>query len=377
MPRMISLIVMGVAVAALVGCSSVPRGAALSSEILQAQQADHAAFQVVSVKRDSLDALAQWPATGWSGQYTWIDGTRGPQSPLIRSGDKVSLVIWDSQENSLLTPGASKQAVLPAMVVSAKGTVFVPYLGEVALRNLTPDAARAKVQKAMEPIVPSAQVQLSVEAGQRNSVALVGGVARPGSYPLPDRNHSVLSLIADGGGVQSSLRNPVVRLIRSGKAYEIRAERLLADPALNIALRGDDKIVVEEDKRYFTALGATGREELVPFERETVTAMEALSMIGGLSDSRANLNSVLVLRDYPKTAVRADASAELSGPSQEQVIFTFDLTSAEGLFAARKFQINPKDTVFGTEAVITSARTVLGLVGSLVGVSTAVSNVTN
>lgn len=351
------------------GCS-LPRGAALSSEILHEKDAENPSFQVVHVSRDNIPALQGWPVTGWTGSYDWFSNPRGPQSNLIRNGDMVQLVIWDSQENSLLAPAATKQADLPPMAVSPTGMIFIPYLGEIEVRNMTPDAARKKIQAAMEPIAPAAQVQLSLKPGQRNSVDLVGGVARPGSYPLPSRNYTILSLLAQGGGIDPGLRNPVVRLIRDGRSYEIRAESLTANPRLNTTLRGDDKVVIESDKRYFTALGATGREMLVYFDRETYTAMEALSVIGGLSDSRADLKSVLVLRDYPAKALRKDGT----GPEQQQVVFVFDLTSADGLFAARKFQINPDDTVFATEALVTSARTVLGLIGSVVGISNTASN---
>ncbi|WP_281248654.1 polysaccharide biosynthesis/export family protein [Thalassovita taeanensis] len=354
------------------GCS-LPRGAALSSEILAEKHREHPSFQVVSVSRDNINVLGEWPVTGWKGSYNWINAQRGPQSPLIRTGDLLHLVIWDSQENSLLISTGTKQAKLDSLAVSTKGEVFIPYLGAVQVRNMTPDAAREKIQAALEPIVPSAQVQLSLQAGLRNSVDLVGGVSRPGTYPLPDRNYTIVSLLAQGGGISANLRNPVVRLNRGNSSYEIRAERLMSEPQLNTTLRGDDKIVVEEDQRFFTALGATGREELVYFEREHITAMEALSTIGGLSDGRANLKSVLILRDYPAKALHKNTA----GPTQEQVIFTFDLTSADGLFAARKFGINPQDTVFATEAVVTSARTVLGLIGSVVGVSNAVNNISN
>lgn len=356
----------------LAGCT-IPRGAALSTEILKEQNKAEPSFQVVSVTRANVSALAKWPATGWSGNYSWINNQRGPESPLIRTGDELELVIWDSQENSLLIGSQAKQTALPKTVVSPSGTVFIPYLGEISVRNLTPLDAREKIQKAMEPIVPSAQVQLTVVPGRQNSVDLVSGVPSPGTYPLPNRNYTLLSLLAQGGGIQTSLRNPVVRLVRAGRSYEIRADRLMSEPQLNTTLRGDDKVMVEEDNRFFTALGATGREELVYFDRDNITAIEALSLIGGLSDSRANLKSVLVLRDYPAQTLRYDGT----GPSQKQVVFAFDLTTADGLFAARKFRINPQDTVLGTETLLTSARTVLGLIGSVVGVSNAVSTASN
>jgi polysaccharide export outer membrane protein len=276
------------------------------------------------------------------------------------------LVIWDNQENSLLTSDNQKTVSLAPMEVSSRGTIFVPYLGEVVINGLTPDAARAAVQKAMEPIAPSAQVQLAVESGTGNSVDLVSGVGKPGSYPMPNRNYSVLSLLAEGGGVSPSLKNPLVRLIRSGKTYEIRADRLFSEANKNTTLRGGDKVIVSEDDRYFTALGATGKENLIYFEQDQITALEAMSLVGGINDTRANPKGVLVLREYPEKAVRSDGG---KGPTMRHVVFTFDLTTADGLFAARNFNVNPQDTVLATESPLAAANTVFGLVRSVVGLN--------
>ena len=91
-----------VAVTALAACS-LPRGAALTSEIVKEERSDTSAFQVVRVGRANAAAVAHWPGTGTNSSYRWPTGTRGPQSAVIRSGDKVNLSIWNNQENSLLT----------------------------------------------------------------------------------------------------------------------------------------------------------------------------------------------------------------------------------------------------------------------------------
>lgn len=351
----------------LTSCA-MPRGAAMVSEVLNEKDKQSPSFQVVEVTRDALAGLATWPMTGWNGQYRWLSANRGPSAPVIRNGDSIGLIIWDSQENSLLTSPAEKSVNMAQLVVSPSGTVFVPYLGDVVVAGMTPDAARKEIQDQILPIAPDAQIQIAHTSGQENSADLVGGVANPGTYPLAGRDVSILSLIAQGGGIASTLRNPLVRLIRAGQTYEIRAERLFADASNNILVRGNDKVLVEEDKRYFTALGATGSEKLVYFEKEKITALEAMSLIGGLSDSRANPKGVLVLRDYDAKQIRP------TGPTMQQVVFTFDLTSADGLFAARKFQVNPMDTVLATESPVTTVRTITGLLGSLVGLGTTIGN---
>ncbi|MDU8929432.1 polysaccharide biosynthesis/export family protein [Alisedimentitalea sp. MJ-SS2] len=353
----------------LAGCT-LPRGAGMVKEILKEQDKDAPSFQVVEVTRANVAALRKWPATGWAGGYRWLSGSRGPAGTLIRPGDVVDLVIWDSQENSLLTPNGDKVVEMRGLVVSPTGDIFVPYVQDMRINGLSPQAAREKIQEALLPVSPDAQVQLSHRSGQSNSADLVSGVAKPGAYPLEGRNITILSLIARGGGISNKLRNPLVRLIRSGKTYEVRADDLFANASKNVVIRGNDKVLVEEDQRYFTALGATGREELVHFEKEQLTALEVLSIIGGLSDSRANPKGVLVLRDYTAKQVRRDGK----GPEMQQVVFTFDLTTADGLFAARKFEINPRDTVLATESPVTAVRTIMSLLGTAIGLGTTIND---
>jgi polysaccharide export outer membrane protein len=348
---------------ALAGCA-LPRGAGLVGEVLKEQDSESPTFQVVEVTRAGMAQLASWPRARSTGGHGWIKAGRGPDSQIIRANDRVSVTIWDNEPNSLLTSAGGKSITIPEVAVSSDGTIFLPYVEKVAITGQTPDQARTTLQEALARVAPSAQVQLSVQPGQGNAVDVVAGVARPGTYPLPDRNSSILSVIAQAGGIPPDLRNPLVRLIRGGRTYEIAADRLLADAAMNTTLQGRDKIVVEEDARYFTALGATGTERIVYFDQESISALEAMSMLGGLSEGRANPRGVLILRDYPASVLRRDGS----GPAMTQVVFTFDLTGADGLFAARSFEVAPGDTVLATESPVVAARTIAALVGSFFSV---------
>lgn len=346
----------------LAACST-PRGAALQSEVLRGQNDENAEFQVVEITKETVAQVAHWPPTGWPGSYAWLPNSSGVNSPLIASGDKISLVIWDPQSNSLIAANGQRYVSLPNLTVSPEGTLFVPYVGDIEVRGKTPSQVRQEIETALAPTVPSAQVQLTVDVGRLNSVDVVTGVGRAGPYPLMDRNTTILSLIAQAGGISTNLRNPLVRLIRNGKTYEIRSESLFSDASKNVLLKGGDKVFVEEDRRYFTTLGATGREELIYFDREEVSAMEALSRVGGLVDARADPKGILVLRNYPESTLRQD----MSGPQKTQVVFTIDLTTAGGLFAARSFEINPDDTILVTESPVVAATSIMGLIGTAFG----------
>ncbi|PIE06854.1 MAG: polysaccharide biosynthesis protein [Rhodobacterales bacterium] len=345
------------AASGLAGCG-LPAGAPLQSQILAQADAEDPSFEVVEVTQANLRQLRKWPATGWRGHYRWLTAGGGGPTNLVRADDRINLVIWDSQDNSLLASPGARATNMADLVVSPGGTIFVPYVGEVVLGGLSPQAARQVVQREIERISPSAQVQLTVVPGTTNSVDLVRGVQKPGPVPLPSRNFTILNAISAGGGIGTNLRNPLVRLIRDGKTYEIPAERLLSDGVHNIALRGGDKVIVDEDQRRFVIAGATG-DRLVQFNREHITAMEALSMAGGLSESRADPGGILILRDYPASAVRADGRG---GPPKQQVVFNVNLTTADGLFAAREFEIHPDDLVMVTEAPMVAGIQILNLV---------------
>lgn len=342
----------------------MPRGAALQSEVLKGAEAEDANFAVVPVTRENLVMLQGWPSTG-GGIGPWVRASGSKGQLAIKPGDTVDMVIWDSQQNSLLTSGAQKTVDIKGLKVTPEGMIFIPYLDQIQISGMSAEEARSKIQTQLEPVVPSAQVQLYVQPGSNNTVDLVSGVAKPGRYPLEDRGFSILSLLSEGGGVVQGLRNPIIRLQREGSAYALPVSDLFDTPGNNTVLRGGDRVVVEADDRYFLSLGATGKEEIVYFPKNSVTALDALSLAGGVDNARADLKGVLVLREYPTKALRQD----MSGPAMQQVVFTFDLTSVGGLFAARNFQINPKDVVLATESPVTKTGTILGLIGSALGIT--------
>lgn len=349
----------------LVAACDLPRGAPIQAEVLAAAEAPDADFAVHPVTRATLGMISTWPATGPRRPERWVPRSRGPITPVIAPGDRIDLTIWDSEENSLLSTPAQKQVAMGELVVSAAGTVFVPYVEEVRVAGMTPDAARRAIQSELRAIVPSGQVQLKLVSGRHNSVDVVAGVANPGSYPLTDRNTTVLSVLSAAGGVPPEMRNPQLRLIREAEVYGIALSRLYAEPQLDTTLRGGDKIVVEPDDRHFLALGASGREQAVYFTKDELSALDAVTLMGGLNDQRGNPRGVLILRRYPAAAVRSDGL----GPDKARVVFTIDLTTADGLFSAGEFRIQPGDLVLATESPVTAAQTILGLIGSTMRVA--------
>ena len=364
LPRHIGRLLLLALLPLLAACTALPRTAAVQGEILREAQDEAREIAVVAVTRAGLERIAGWPAV--APRHGWLPQSRGPDSPVIRPGDRITLTVWDNDPASLLTADGQKQVEIAALPVSPQGSIFVPYLDEVVVTGQTPDQARRMIQDQLDAILPSAQVQLALDPGRRSSADLLGGVGTPGSYPLPDRNFTILNLISAGGGVSDGLAHPQVRLLRDGRVYRIPLARLKEEPGLDTVLRGGDTVSVEEDERSFIALGAAGQQDLIPFGRPRVSALDAVSMIGGVAAERGAPGGILVLREYPAAAVRPDGVA---GPDRQRVVFTLDLTNADGLFSARHFQIAPDDLVLVTEAPVNSLRAILGIFGQTLGIT--------
>lgn len=354
---------------ALASCG-LPRGAGFQSEVLAASRANTAAqgeepvydFAVYEVNRETLPVLQGWPAT-IDAPLPWIAAQEQPASLLIATGDIVQVTIWDAEENSIF--GGTGVTPLQPATVSSDGRIFVPYIGDLRVTGMSPSTARTRIEEELIMTVPSAQVQLSVEPGRANTANLASGFLAPGLYPLTDRNVKILDVFSQAGGPNPEFNSPQVRLVRGGKTYGIPFQRLLKDPRANIAMRGGDRVYIEDDARKFIALGATGTQSIIDFPEIDFSALEALAFIGGVNAGSANPEGILVLREYDASAV-ADG---ISGPPKERVVFTIDLTTADGLFSAGNFMLEGDDLIYGTESALGPALTLFGLTNTLASIA--------
>lgn len=354
--------------ATLASCGVIPRGAGLQSEILAASdQTDDLGrpeFAIEEVTRDNLAVFAEWPTIN-TPHLHWINRVDQPNNRTISAGDRVTVTLWSNEENGLLMPPGQRMLTLPEMQVSSGGFVFLPYVGNQKINGMSPERAREVIQDEYSDVTPSVQVQLSLVEGRARTVSVVSGVSQPGSYPLADNDVTILQVLSDAGGVSQAFDNPQIRLQRGGELYGVSVERLLSSPRLDTTLNGGDKIYVEEDGRSFLSLGAAGTEAVHPFTQDTITALEALSIIGGVSESRADAQGILILRRYPARTVKADRS----GPDHPRTVFTLDLTSADGLFSADQFALQSGDLVYVTESPLTAASSIFAAIGSVFGVA--------
>ncbi|WP_281983936.1 polysaccharide biosynthesis/export family protein [Thalassorhabdomicrobium marinisediminis] len=357
---------------AVVASCGLPRSGPTKTEIFSGSVMESGdAFVLLVDDRVNLVASVT-PALGFSAGFRNA-GALG--SDTIRAGDVLGLTIWENVRDPLLVPSGQNATVLEEVQVDGSGFIFVPYAGRIRAAGNTPEAIRRIITNKLEEQTPDPQVQVRRLAGDGATVSVVGAVGAQGVYAIERPTRTLSSMLARAGGVTVPPEIAQVRVVRGDHSDAIWFEDLYAHPGHDIALRAGDKIFVEQDTRSFTALGATGSQNRVPFESQTISAIEAIAQVGGLNTNLADPTGVFVFRNEPEEiANQLVGRTDLVGT--QRVVYVLDLTRPNGMFLARDFAIRDEDTVYVTEAPFSQFnKTISAAFGTLGQVNSAAAAV--
>ncbi|WP_101068526.1 polysaccharide biosynthesis/export family protein [Roseovarius salinarum] len=355
------------AVALVASCGVLPRTGPNKREIYAGSVQKQGDAFVVSVNDRVTRATAVRPALGFSEEFKRA-GKLG--SDTIRPGDTLGLTVWENVDDGLLSGEMGNQTVLEEVQVDGSGFIFVPYAGRIRAAGNTPEAVRRIITSKLDEQTPDPQVEVRRLAGDGATVSVVGAVGAQGVYPIERPTRTLSSMLAAAGGVAIEPEVAQITVIRNGQRDRVWFQDLYKDPSFDIALRADDRILVEQDTRAFTALGATGAQARVPFETQTLSALEAIAQVGGLLSNAADPTGVFVMRNEPaEIANQVLGRSDLQGA--QRLIYVLDLTKPNGMFMARDFSIRDDDTLYVTEAPFTQAnKAISALTGTLTTVDT-------
>lgn len=288
---------------------------------------------------------------------------------LIRPGDLLSLTIFENVSDGLLAGEGANAAQLTTLQVDTSGFIFIPYAGRIRAAGNTPEQLREIITRNLDEQTPDPQVIVTREAGNGATVVIAGDVNGQGIFPIERPTRTLSGMLAAAGGSALDPEITRVTLVRGGHTGTVWYQDIFRDPAVDIALRADDRIVVEGDTRQFTALGATGAQTIVEFESRVISAIDAIASVGGLNPSLADPTGVFVLRNEPEELANLVLGrTDLIGT--QRMIYVLDLTAPTGMFEARDFVIRDGDTVYVTSAPITQFNTAISaLTGTLSGVT--------
>jgi len=353
---------------ALVAACGLPRSGPNKRELLAGSIDKKGDAYIVKVTPEVSRATAVQPSFGFS------DGFRNAgvvASDMISSGDTLNISVYENvKDDPLLGNTGQRVSALSSVQVDGQGYIFIPYAGRIKAAGQTSEGLRQAITRKLEDQTPDPQVSVSRLAGEGSTVSISGQAGANGVYPIEASTRTLATMLAKSGGVTIDPGIAIVRVTRGGHTGKIWLKDLYETPSLDIALRPGDKIMIEEDSRKFIALGATGSQSTVPFESATMSALEAIATVGGLSTMAADPKGVFVLRDESEEIARnVLGRPDLVG--DQRIVYVLNLTEPTGLFEARDFQIRDGDTLYVTEAPFVQWQKTLG---AITGSTAAASN---
>lgn len=364
--RAVRFAVLFVVATTLAACG-IPRSGPTKSEIYSGSVQKQGDSFVVEVNDRVNRATAVVPAFGFSDRFINA-GSVG--SDTISAGDTLGLTIWENVDDGLLAGQGLNTTDLQEVQVDGEGFIFVPYAGRIKAAGNSPEAIRRIITEKLDEQTPDPQVIVRRLAGDGTTVSITGSVGGQGIYPIERPTRTLTAMLARAGGVTIQPEIAQVTVFRGNEQAKIWFQDLYKNANYDIALRGGDRILVEEDSRSFTALGATGAQSRVIFESQAISAIEAIAQVGGLSTSFADPKGVFVFRNEPAEIANVVMGREdLVGA--QRLIYVLDLTKPNGVFMARDFVIRDADTVYVTEAPFAQWSKILNaIVGTAGGLQT-------
>lgn len=367
--RMVALAVLVIGVASC----GLPRSGPTKREIFAGSVMQKGDAFVVTVNDHVTRATAVVPALGFSSGF---QGAGVVGSDDIRPGDVLGLTIWENVDDGLLASQGANSTQLTEVQVDGAGYIFVPYAGRIKAAGNSPEALRRVITGKLDAQTPDPQVSVSRLAGDGATVSVMGSIGGQGVYPIERPTRTLSAMLARAGGVSIKPEIAQVTVKRGGQSGTIWLKDLYENPRMDIALRPGDVILVEEDTRAFTSMGATGAQARVPFDTQTLSAIEAIATVGGLQSNLADPTGVFVFRNEPQDIANAVLGrSDLIG--DQRMVYVLNLTEPNGMFMARDFVIRDGDTVYVTEAPYVQWQKTLSALTGPLGTANTINNLTD
>ena len=345
-------------------------------------------YALVDVTADTIGFLSQPNLITFKGEFS---DKRPKPTQVIGVGDVLNITIFEASPGGLFTPGQSAGARpgnfvdLPAQAVDQRGSIYVPYAGEIpAAARTIPEIQQAVIarlqNRAIEP-----QVLISLNQQHSSVVSVLGDVNTPGVLTINSVGERLLALIARAGGPKFEAIESYVTLQRDGKNVKVLLSKVVHDPRENIFIRPNDVIFLTHESPTFTALGALnqnvfGFNSEIPFDVETLTLAQAMGKAGGLNDQQSDPSEVYVYR-YEERPFLEKLGVDTTRFTFERIptIYRVNLRDPSGMLLAGGFQMRTKDVLYVANARVVDYYKLLTLINNTTttvsGAANAVTNV--
>jgi len=329
---------------------------------------------------DVTDAVArQVIASNRSALFSEILGDGMPVGSVIGAGDVLDIAIWEAPPAALfgvaggdprLTSSTStaRGTTLPEQMVNSDGRITIPFAGSVPAAGRTPQQIERDIMARLAGKAHQPQVIIRLVRNATSNVTVVGEIANSTRVPLTAKGERLLDILAAAGGVKQPVGKMTIQITRGDRVASLPLEAVIKDPHQNIRLQPDDVVTALFQPYSFTALGATGRNEELPFEGTGITLAQALGRVAGLQDLRADVRGVFIFRLEDPAALGLAPGAEVrtTPDGKVPVIYRIDMKNPAAFFIAQGFPIRNKDVLYVSNAPLADVQKFVNVLSSTI-----------
>lgn len=322
---------------AIGGCG-MPRAVSSYSDVQHASAAGQ--IELVPVTAATIPAATAKTDAGFPAEFT-------NQPPLaygrLGPGDRLNIKVIESGTPTVFTNAGGD---LGELSVDEAGMVYLPYAGGLKVTGMTVPEARAQIVRRLSTVVLNPQIDIRVLENRSKLVSVQGAATKTGSFVI-DRGRTRLGeLLAEAAPDQKNPEMLEVTVRRGDSVGTARLSDIYSKPALDIALRPGDSIIVREIVENVTVLGATGVQGQVRVPKRNFNVLDAIGEARGLSEDYADPRAIYVVR------AKADQPAK-------PLVYQFDLRQPENIELARRFVLRDQDAIMVSSAPFAQTKKVL------------------
>lgn len=367
----------------LAACSSIPSSGPSARKVVALGQ-QSSAVQVPEVELiDVNGGVAQSLYQARVNQSFAQLGSSAASAGAIDVGDVLDIMIWEAPPAVLfggalssVGSGSAQQTKLPEQVVSARGTVSVPFVGDVAVAGKTSAQVQEIIKGRLKKMANQPQVMVRLVQNNAANVSVIraGNSVR---LPLTTAGERVLDAVAAVGGSTANVQDTNVQLTRGNVVKTVALEDLVSNPRQNIRLKRGDVVTMITNPYTFTSMGAVGRTQEIGFSVRGLSLAEAVGRMGGLQDRQADARGVFVFRYTPLAELPSESQDKwiaqgFSSEAEIPTVYRVNMADANSLFWMQRFPVKNKDVVYVSNAPLVEVQKFLSFVFSPVvsGVNT-------
>ncbi len=365
--------------AGLAGCATLPSSGPTGKQIEKSAVApkDGVPIQVVEI-RGAADVPA---GAGSASPATILPQAAPTPTDMVGPGDVLDINIYEAgvtlfasgtpatAAGQLSAPGVQVQK-LPPTRIDDLGDITIPYAGTMHVAGLTTGEIEATIRNSLRRLSQNPQVIVTLNQAITNTVIVGGEVARPGRLVLQTNRESLSDVIALAGGYRGESKDLMVRIMRGATSADVRINDMVENPALDVRIRPGDRLMLVDDPRTYSLLGASGRVEQVPFRRSTVSLAEAIATAGGANPNLGDPAAIFLFRYV------LDADGK-----EVPRVYHINMMQTGAYFIAQKFTMQDKDVLYFGNAAANQPSKLVQLISQLFSpvltVTSAVSVIQN